>query len=112
MSDGGQMFLVSHEHLLHFKQMRSIKMLFHHGELVYNKLSVAPAPTQRSWLTQERGENFRDWDLIKALQVSVEYLVYSLVSCDLVKQYDFWLAGTTHLIADSRRKQRGHPLKH
>lgn len=32
MSDGGQMFLVSREHMLHFKQMGSIKMLIHYSE--------------------------------------------------------------------------------
>lgn len=51
---------------------------------------------------------FRNWDLIEALQMSVQHLIYGLISCDLVKQYDSWLVGTTYLIWDSRGKQRGH----
>lgn len=41
---------------------------------------------------------FRDY-LIKVVQLSLQYPRHSLDSCDLVKQYDSWLAGTRHLIA-------------
>lgn len=95
----------SYSWMLHFKQTRSIKMLFHYSEHVCYKLSVAPSPTQGLWLTQECKLFLGDSDLIKALQMSVLHLICSQVSYDLVKHYDSQLAGTTHFIADSRENK-------
>lgn len=64
-----KMFLVSCEHVLHFKQMKSIKMFF-------IKLSLLSEPTHPH----------KGCDSHK--RASIQHVMHGLVTCDLVKKYN------------------------